>query len=64
MHASTNKTIGFQELIQELLKKEKVLLELDELKYAPNSFKENRRTYGKKEDKLFHMVDKPASPQD
>lgn len=57
LHAPSNKTIGFGALIQELLQKEKVLLEFGELKYAPNPFhNENRQTYAKKEDKIVHMI--------
>jgi len=55
--------MGFGVLIQELMQKEKVLLELGELKYDPNPFhKENRKKYIKKEEKIVHMVDRPTSP--
>lgn len=51
LHASSNKNMGFGVLIQELLQKEIFLLELGELKYAPNPFhKENRVTYAKNEE--------------
>ena len=62
LHALGKKTIGFWVLIQEHLQKEKVLLDICELKYAPNPFKENRLTYPKKEDKIIHMDDKHSYP--
>jgi len=48
-------------LVQQLLQKEKALLALAKLKYAPNPFV-NRRKFAKKEEKIVHMVDRPASP--
>jgi len=63
LHAPSNKNVGFGVLIQELLQEEKVLLELGELKYAPNPFnKENRRKYAKKKEKIVHMADRLTSP--
>lgn len=38
LHTPSNKNVGFGVLVQELFQKEKVLLELDEQKYAPNPF--------------------------
>lgn len=38
LHDPTNKNIRFKELTQELLEKEKILLELGRLKYVLNPF--------------------------
>lgn len=63
LHAPSNKNTGFGALIQELLKKENILLELGKITYAPNPFiKENWRTYAKKEENTIPMDDKPTSP--
>lgn len=63
LHVLDAKDVGYSNLVQHLLQKEKVLLSMGDLKYTFNTFvKDNRKPYIKKDDKLVHMDDRPKSP--
>jgi len=63
LHAPSNNNMGFGVLVQELLQKEKVFLELGDHKYTYTPYtKENRITYIKKEEKTMNMANTPTSP--